>query len=80
MKRLIAVRHVDGEYICPKCDTVMKHNDSYSMEFCNGDISESGGEFLSCPNCGMRMDYPRMISSDLSTVISELAKARLAGK
>ena len=82
MKKIIAIRHADGveEYICPKCDSVMKHNDDHHPNFSRGEISETGGEYLSCPNCGMRMDYPGMISSDLSTVIGELPNARLAGK
>ena len=67
-KKLIMVQHADGkrEYICPKCGSEMVYRDNYSMRFCNGDVVESGGEFLQCtnPDCMMTNDYPKMRASD----------------
>jgi len=67
------IHHLDGrtDYICPKCDSVMKSVDNYSMHFSGGEVVEKGGEFLSCPNCGMRQDYPKLNVRDFKHFQSE---------
>lgn len=44
---------------CPKCDTPMKHNVSGGLHFFAGDVWDDTEEYLSCPNCGMRQEYPK---------------------
>ena len=65
-KRLVMVHHADGreDYICPKCDSVMVHATSGSRSFSAGVVDDDIREFLSCPNCGMDMDYPKMEPRD----------------
>jgi uncharacterized C2H2 Zn-finger protein len=60
------VHHADGrtDYQCPKCDSVMKSVDNYSMHFYGGEVVESGKEYLTCPNCGLNQDFPKMRVSD----------------
>jgi len=71
-KRLLMVHHANGreDYACPKCGAVMAHRDNYSMRECNGDIVESGSEFLQCtnPDCMITSDYPRMNVRDFKNV------------
>jgi len=60
-KKLIMVQHADGkrEYICPKCDAEMKHVETGRIGFC-GEYEDSIREFLTCPECGMRQEYPKL--------------------
>ncbi|MCJ7813723.1 hypothetical protein MUP95_10460 [bacterium] len=46
---------------CPKCDTELIHADDYHMSFSQGEITETGGEFLHCPGCGARYDYSMLV-------------------
>jgi rubredoxin len=37
----------------------MKHNVSGGLHFFAGDVWDDTEEYLSCPNCGMRQEYPK---------------------
>jgi len=67
-KNHLIMTSVNGvnKYACPKCGSEMVHRDNYSMRFCNGNVVESGGEFLQCtnPDCMITSDYPKMRASD----------------
>jgi uncharacterized C2H2 Zn-finger protein len=56
-KHMIATGNQDGiqQAVCPKCDAVMEWRDNYNMTFGRGEVEESGGEYLECPECGFRV-------------------------
>lgn len=73
-KRLI-MTSVNGvnRYSCKKCGAEMKPVDNYSMRECNGDLLETGGEFLQCtnPECQMTSNLPRMHVRDFKNCQTE---------
>ena len=54
MKRILAVRHADGdtEFECPDCGNYMIVCDTTRTIFSHGEVSETGSEYLFCQKCG----------------------------
>ncbi len=54
-KKILAIGNEEGiqQAACPKCSTIMVWRDNYHMSF-GGEVEETGGEYLECPNCGYR--------------------------
>lgn len=64
MGKHLLMTSVNGvnRYACKKCGAEMKPVDNYSIHECNGDVIETGGEFLQCtnPDCMITSNYPEM--------------------
>ena len=60
--KAIAIKHADRlEFECPDCHTYMTVCDTTSNIFSHGEVSQEGGEYLYCPNCGKEFEFKDVI-------------------